>query len=55
MRSHAKETFPLDQMLDDLLKGRSPKEILGQDGLLDELTKPLVELARGGNGGPPRV
>jgi len=39
----AKEKSPLDQMLDDLLKGKSPKEILGQDGLLDELTKRLVE------------
>jgi putative transposase len=41
----AKEKSPLDQMLDDLLKGKSPKEILGQDGLLDELTKRLVERA----------
>jgi len=45
----AKEKSPLDQMLDDQLRGKSPKEILGQDGLLDELTKPLVEVgARGG-------
>jgi transposase-like protein len=41
----AKEKSPLDQMLDDLLKGKSPKEILGQHGLLDELTKRLVERA----------
>lgn len=41
----AQEKSPLDQMLDDLLKGKSPKEILGQDGLLDELTKRLVERA----------
>lgn len=41
----AQEKSPLDQTLDDLLKGKSPKEILGQDGLLDELTKRLVERA----------
>jgi putative transposase len=41
----AKEKSSLDQMLDDLLKGKSPKEILGQNGLLDDLTKRLVERA----------
>lgn len=33
----------VDELLDDLLKGRTPEEILGQDGLLTELTKRLVE------------
>lgn len=41
----AKEKSPLDQSLDELLRGKSPKEILGQNGLLDELTKRLVERA----------
>ena len=41
----AREKSELDRLLDDLLKGKSPKEILGQDGLLDELTKRLVERA----------
>lgn len=41
----AREKTELDRLLDDLLKGKSPKEILGQDGLLDELTKRLVERA----------
>lgn len=40
-----KEKSPLDESLDNLLKGKSPKEILGQDGLLDQLTKRLVERA----------
>lgn len=41
----AKEKTPLDQALDDLLKGKTPQEIIGQNGLLDELTKRLVERA----------
>jgi putative transposase len=41
----AKEKSALDEALDNLLKGKSPQEILGQDGLLDELTKRLVERA----------
>lgn len=41
----ARQESELDRLLDDLLKGKSPKEILGQDGLLDELTKRLVERA----------
>jgi putative transposase len=36
---------PLDQLLDGLLKGKTPQEILGQEGLLDQLTKRLVERA----------
>ena len=35
----------VDRMLDELLKGKKPEEILGQEGLLKELTKRLVERA----------
>ena len=34
-----------DRMIDDLLKGKKPEEILGKGGLLKELTKRLVERA----------
>jgi len=34
-----------DRMLDELLKGKKPEEILGKEGLLKELTKRLVERA----------
>jgi hypothetical protein len=34
-----KEKSPLDEPLDNLLEKKSPRKILGQDGLLDELTK----------------
>ena len=33
----------LDRMLDELVKDRSPEEILGETGLVKELTKRLVE------------
>jgi putative transposase len=36
---------PTDKLLDELLKGKKPEEILGEEGLLDELTKRLVERA----------
>jgi putative transposase len=36
---------PTDKMLDELLKGKSPEEILGEEGLIKELTKRLVERA----------
>jgi putative transposase len=36
---------PKDKLLDELLKGKKPEEILGEKGLLDELTKRLVERA----------
>jgi putative transposase len=36
---------PMDRMLDELVKGKKPEEILGADGLLTELTKRLVERA----------
>lgn len=34
-----------DELLDELVKGRSPEEILGKAGLIKELTKRLVERA----------
>lgn len=34
-----------DKLLDELLTGKKPEEILGKDGLLDELTKRLAERA----------
>jgi transposase-like protein len=39
------ETNDVDQLLDQLLKGKSPEEILGRDGVLKGLTKRLVERA----------
>jgi putative transposase len=33
----------MDRLLDELLKGKKPEEILGKEGLLKELTKRLVE------------
>ena len=33
----------LDAMLDELVKDRTPEEILGKSGLVKELTKRLVE------------
>ena len=33
----------VDELLDSLLEGRSPKEIMGRGGLLDALTKRVVE------------
>jgi putative transposase len=35
----------IDKMLDELIKGKKPDEILGEDGVLKELTKRLVERA----------
>jgi putative transposase len=34
-----------DKLLDELLQGKTPEEILGRDGLLKGLTKHLVERA----------
>jgi len=34
-----------DRLLDELLKGKKPEEILGEEGLLKELTRRLVERA----------
>jgi putative transposase len=50
---------PTDKLLDELLEGKSPEEILGEKGLLDDLTKRLVERALEGEmthhlGYPPR-
>ena len=39
------EPDPTNRMLDELLKGKKPEEILGNEGLLRELTKRLVERA----------
>ena len=36
---------PTDRMLDELLKGKRPEEILGSEGVLRDLTKRLVERA----------
>ena len=36
---------PTDRLLDELLKGKKPEEILGEEGLLGELTKRLVQRA----------
>jgi hypothetical protein len=35
----------VDELLDSLLEGKQPAEILGDEGLLAELTKRLVERA----------
>jgi putative transposase len=35
----------VDELLDSLLEGKKPEEVLGQEGLLGELTKRLVERA----------
>ncbi len=34
---------PTDKLLDELLAGKKPEEILSKDGLLGELTKRLVK------------
>ena len=39
------EPNEVDQLLDQLLKGKSPEEIPGRDGVLKGLTKRLVEQA----------
>ena len=38
-------TDEVDRMLDELIKGKQPEEILGEGGVLRELTKRLVERA----------
>lgn len=38
----------VDELLDELLEGRTPEEIMGGGGLLDELTKRLMERALAG-------
>ena len=41
-----KKTDPaVDKLLDDLVRGKSPEEILGNEGILKQLTKRLVERA----------
>jgi putative transposase len=39
------EQDPTDDFLDELLAGKKPEEILGKDGLLDDLTRRLVNRA----------
>jgi transposase-like protein len=41
----AEATNGLEAALDELLKGKKPEEIVGQDGLLKQLTKALLERA----------
>lgn len=41
----AKEPNETDRLLDQLIKGKTPEEILGKDGLLKQLTKRLAERA----------
>jgi putative transposase len=36
---------PTDKLLDDLVKGKKPEEILGEEGVLKQLTKRVVERA----------
>lgn len=36
---------PTDKLLDELLAGKKPAEILGKDGVLDDLRKRLFERA----------
>ena len=36
---------PTDKLLDDLVKGKKPEEILGEDGILKDLTRRMVERA----------
>jgi putative transposase len=35
----------VDRFLDELLKAKKPQEILGEDGVLKDLTRRLVERA----------
>jgi putative transposase len=41
----ARKKQRVDELLDKLLEGKTPEEILGEDGLLEDLTKRLVERA----------
>jgi transposase-like protein len=41
----AKKPDETDRMIDELIKGKTPEEILGKNGLLKELTKRLAERA----------
>ncbi len=41
----AKEKNKIDALLYDLTKGKTPEELLGENGLLAELTKRLAEQA----------
>jgi putative transposase len=39
------EPNEVDRLLDEIVKGKTPDELLGRDGVLKELTKRLVERA----------
>ena len=39
----AEKQKEVDAMLDDLLEGKSPEEVMGAGGLLEDLTKRLLE------------
>src|SRR5512140_2530107 len=41
----AKQPEEADRLIDELIKGKSPEEILGKNGLLKQLTKRLAERA----------
>ena len=43
------ELESVDRMMDELLRGKKPEEILGEGGLLKELTKRWVERAPAGH------
>jgi putative transposase len=43
--ANQKQAGAVDELLDGLLQGKKPEEILGREGLLGELTKRLVERA----------
>jgi putative transposase len=45
MARQSKEPSEVDRLLDQLLKGLSPEEVLGRGGLLEDLKKRLVERA----------
>ena len=40
-----KKEQDVDAMLDQLLEGKSPEEVVGRGGLLEDLTKRLLERA----------
>jgi hypothetical protein len=39
------KTDPTDKFIDDLIRGKKPEEILGDEGVLKQPTKRLVERA----------
>lgn len=41
-----------EEQLNELIKGKTPEEFLGNEGLLKQLTKALIERARRGDASP---